>query len=444
MKSIYKRISKSVSIAALLLAVLSCTVKTEEKNATYIDIAGALGKGRVIPLSEIADDVMVIPLETADSILVGDMSGARNFISYENGHINIMDKTRTIWIFNKKGEFVRKFNRNGRGSEEFPDVSGFEVEPETGHIVVFASTGKFYEYSKEGSFIRRIDPPETDNVSSGLISSGYKLNSNLYVCSTGSDPNNNESDKKSSAVCAIAFDSLSNLIGKVYFPESKSGTVPMAREVVSQVKIEQNTFFASMPISARLFRYKDKIRIRYEFDNIITTVNEKIESDTAYTINWGKYGTTKENYSAAWDFSSDVISLINLMESDNYLYFWLNLRGLAHAPIEITEVGRDGTQSTRKITNSYAIFNKKSGEFTLMDRPAGGNTMGFMDDISGWPVFWPKYISSEDYLVSFCSALDFIEYAENKDASEKIKKIAAKLDENDNPVIVLVKLKKQI
>ena len=34
------------------------------------------------------------------------------------------------------------------------------------------------------------------------------------------------------------------------------------------------------------------------------------------------------------------------------------------------------------------------------------------------------------------------EYAESKDASEKIKKIAAKLDENDNPVIVLVKLKK--
>ena len=70
--------------------------------------------------------------------------------------------------------------------------------------------------------------------------------------------------------------------------------------------------------------------------------------------------------------------------------------------------------------------------------------MGFMDDISGGPLFWPKYISSEDYLVSFCTALDFIEYAENKDAPEKIKRIAAKLDENDNPVIVLVKLKKQI
>jgi len=443
MKSIFKEIIKCSAFAAILITVLSCTDKTaEEKNATHIDIAGALGKGRIVPLSEIAEDVTIIPLETADSILVGDISGTRNFISYEYDHIYLIDKTRTIWIFDKKGKFVRKFNRYGRGPEEFPEVSGFEVEPETGNIVVFASTGKFYEYSKEGSFIRRIDFPETDNISPGLIGSGYKLNSNLYICSTGSDPNNNESDNKNGAVCAIAFDSLSNLTGKVYFPESKSGTVPMVREVVSQVKIEQNTFFAANPINARLFRYNDKIRIRYEFDNIITTVNEKFESDTAYTINWGKYGTTKENHSATWDFSSDVISLINLMESGNYLYFWLNLRGLAHDPIEITEAGLDGTRSTRKITNSYALFNKKSGEFTLMDRPGKGNTMGFMDDITGGPVFWPKYISSEDYLVSFCTALDFIEYSENKDVPDKIKKIAAKLDENDNPVIVLVKLKK--
>ncbi|MCK9304652.1 MAG: 6-bladed beta-propeller [Bacteroidales bacterium] len=443
MKSIFKRISKSFSIAALLLAVLSCSAKTEEKNATYIDIDGALGKGRIIPLSEIAEDVTLIPLETADSLMVGDLFGARNFISYENGHIYLLDKSRTIWIFDKKGKFVRKFNRNGRGPEEFPDVSGFEVEPETGNIDVFASTGKFYEYSKYGPFIRRVDFPETDNISIGLIASGYKLNSNLYICSTNPDQDNKESDDKSSAVCAIAFDSLSTLTGKVYFPESRSGTASVVREVVSRGKIDEHTFITSVPINAKLLRFKDKIRIMYQFDNIITTVNEKFGQDTAYTINWGKYGTTKENYSATWDFSSEVISLIQLMESDNYLYFWLNLRGLAHDPLEVPGLDLDGKPTIRKNTNSYAIFNKKSGEFTLMDRPGGGDIMGFLDDISGGPLFWPKYISSEDYLVSFCTALDLIEYAENKDASEKVKKIAAKLDENDNPVIVLVKLKKQ-
>lgn len=441
MKSIFKGTSKFVVFAFILVAFLSCADKTEEKNATYIDIAGALGKGRVIPLSEIAEDVTVIPLETADTLMVGDLYGALNFVAYENGQLYILDKNRTIWIFDKKGKFVNKFNRKGRGPEEFPEASGFEVEPETGNIVVFAPGGRFYEFSKEGSFLKTVDFPDIDSVRLGALISGYKLNSNLYICSTGSDPDNKESDNKSNAVCAIAFDSLSNLTGKVYFPGSKSGTVPMAREVVSQVKIDQNTFFAAMPINAKLLRYKDKIRIRYEFDNIITTVNEKIKHDTAYTINWGKYGTTKENYSETWNFSSDVISLIQLMESDNYLYFWLNLRGLAHDPLEVTELGYDGKQSTRKITNSYALFNKKSGEFTLMDRPAGGDKMGFPDDISGGPVFWPKYISSEDYLVSFCTALDFIEYAENKDTPEKIKQIAAKLDENDNPVVVLVQLK---
>ena len=56
-------------------------------------------------------------------------------------------------------------------------------------------------------------------------------------------------------------------------------------------------------------------------------------------------------------------------------------------------------------------------------------------------VFWPKYISSDDYLVSHYTAEEFIEYAENKDTPEKIKQIAAS-DENDNPVVVLAKLKR--
>ena len=84
MKSIFKGIIKCTAFAAILVAVISCAGKTtEEKNATYIDIAGALGKGRVIPLSEIAEDVTVIPLETRDSILIADIPIVGSFVSYE-------------------------------------------------------------------------------------------------------------------------------------------------------------------------------------------------------------------------------------------------------------------------------------------------------------------------------------------------------------------------
>ena len=445
MKSLFKGISKCTAFAAILVAVISCADKTtEEKNDTYIDIAGALGKGRVIPLSEIAEDVTVIPLETRDSILIADLPIVGSFVSYENGHIYLMDKTQTIWIFDKKGKFVNKFNRKGRGPGEFILASGIEVEPETGDIVVFVSDGKFYEYSKDGSFIRKTNSPKDDGFSTRISRYGYKVNGNLYFISSEAMPVGDPKEKNEKySVCAVTFDSLSNLKAKIFFPQKASDTIPVASQSAQQVSVVKGTIISAVTPNASCFRYRDNIRIRYEFDNIITTFNETAGHDTAYIINFGEFAPTRDYFSNphVYDVTSEVISVNNIMESDNYLFFSLNLRGLAHNPSKITETLPDGTKKTRKTTGSYALFNKKSGVFTLMDRPAGGNKKGFPDDISGGTVFWPKYISSEDNLVSYFSALDFIEYAENNIVPEKIKKIAAKLDENDNPVIVLVKLK---
>ncbi len=68
--------------------------------------------------------------------------------------------------------------------------------------------------------------------------------------------------------------------------------------------------------------------------------------------------------------------------------------------------------------------------------------MGFADDLEGGPAFWPNYISDDEYMVSFLSASEFIEHAQTHKVSAKFKKIADGLKETDNPVLVLVKLKK--
>ena len=53
------------------------------------------------------------------------------------------------------------------------------------------------------------------------------------------------------------------------------------------------------------------------------------------------------------------------------------------------------------------------------------------------------YISEDDYMVNIIDACEFIDYVQSHKVSEKLKKIAEGLKETDNPVLVLVKLKKE-
>jgi len=67
---------------------------------------------------------------------------------------------------------------------------------------------------------------------------------------------------------------------------------------------------------------------------------------------------------------------------------------------------------------------------------------GFKDDLRGGPAFWPKSITSDGkYMVGYIDAIKFITYAEDNDCPENIKKMAENIDENDNPIAILVKLK---
>ncbi len=434
MKTDLFKVLKWGAALMLLLSIFSCSNSSDSKISDSIDIAGAIGKERIVSLSEIADEVSVIPLETGDSSILGGLSGVKDII-YENGLIYIKD-SRGIWIFGRDGKFVRKFSRKGRGPQEYPSLYDFDVDPKTGDIIIMYP-GKFYEYRKDGSFIRKVTAPVIDGLNSHFRTE-FKVKENLYFCSVS--PDDKETININNGVCAIAFDSLSNLKGKIYYPESASGTVPIATQAAFQITMIGSGTMAVVHLNSYFFRYKDNIRIGYKFDNIITTVNERIELDTVYTINFGDFGVNKESFKKTWDVSSKAITLTSTSESDNYLFLGVDPRGLATNPVEKEYKDANGNISTRKITSSRALFNKKTGELTIMERPAEDKS-GFKDDLSGGLVFWPKYISSDDYLVSHYSAQEFIEYAENKDASEKIKRIAAKLDENDNPVVVLVKLK---
>jgi hypothetical protein len=91
--------------------------------------------------------------------------------------------------------------------------------------------------------------------------------------------------------------------------------------------------------------------------------------------------------------------------------------------------------------NVYALFNKKNGTLKLMNHPIK-KIPGFKNDLDGGPVIWPHTISSNDELVTFYEAEAFLEYYNTiKAPSSELTRIARKIKTDDNPVVLIAKLK---
>jgi hypothetical protein len=171
---------------------------------------------------------------------------------------------------------------------------------------------------------------------------------------------------------------------------------------------------------------------------IISHSKEYVSIDTIYRINYGKYKTTADNIKRV-NKRSKLINLYGqILEGNNHIFFNLNLRTLAHKPMKM--IRRGGKDTVMLFPFSCALYDKRDGSFRLIDQPEDYQK-GFIEDFEGGPAFWPSYISDDEYLVSFVNASEFIQHAQTHKVSDKFKKIADGLKEDDNPVVVLVKLK---
>lgn len=127
-------------------------------------------------------------------------------------------------------------------------------------------------------------------------------------------------------------------------------------------------------------------------------------------------------------------------EWENFILFNFRLNGYSFEPYE-RSIGVKSRVTTIKHTDSYALFNKESAEFSFMKQPIKGK-LGFRDNLKGGPPFIPQFITEDgSYAVSLLSAGEVLEHAQSGKIKGEFAKIASKIDEMDNHVVVLVKLK---
>ena len=78
---------------------------------------------------------------------------------------------------------------------------------------------------------------------------------------------------------------------------------------------------------------------------------------------------------------------------------------------------------------------------TLMKQPIKGK-LGFKNDIDNGPVIFPRYISSNNELVTYISVEEFLDYYNKiEKPTPQMTEVAKNIDLDDNQIIIISKLK---
>ncbi|MFA5849392.1 MAG: 6-bladed beta-propeller [Bacteroidales bacterium] len=399
---------KIALLSVCIIVLASCSEKKSDKDIRIIDIAGAIGKGRIVDLSEIAKEIKYIPLETTDSSLLGDI----NSIFYENGHIYMCDyNARSIKVFDSTGKYVSKIDRYGRGPEEYTSMYDFHVIPKNGNVTIISSElGALNEYDMFGNFVSKTNFPYLKDYRNLRC---IKMDDNTYLSAVFKMTETGE-------YSVIIYDSLSNIKMRIPNPEIKLNIKGVRSKDVCIVTVPW------------LYQFGSNIRIIYTdipLDTIFS-IGPGMKLEKLFGFNYGKFNKPAGKVTDI-PKSSKIISFISTpFESEDYLLLRFDLRGLATEPF-----GRGNKNNT-----VAAIYNKNSGELTLMNQPVKGK-FGFREDLENGPVFMPTTTSTNNEFLCTYAAGRFIDFVKNNNCSDKIRELAQKLNENDNPIIAIVKLK---
>ena len=103
---------------------------------------------RFFNLSEVADTVEYIPLQTNEEITVGEVRK----LLIRNGRMYIWDRlSESVFCFDTSGNYLYRVHAQGQGPGEYGRTSDFSLDMNNGHICIFSDVDRaIFEYDENG------------------------------------------------------------------------------------------------------------------------------------------------------------------------------------------------------------------------------------------------------------------------------------------------------
>ena len=158
----------------LMIGLLGCVEKEEKTNVITVDVTTTYPKKELV-LQDLMD-VEYIPLETNDEFITQGsvMAIGEKYILVKN-----WSHDGNIFVFDRKtGKGIRKINRKGQGDGEYSFINGIILDEANNEMFVnCASTKKIYVYDLSGNFKR-----DFKHVEGGEYLEVFNYDKNNLIC----------------------------------------------------------------------------------------------------------------------------------------------------------------------------------------------------------------------------------------------------------------------
>jgi hypothetical protein len=386
----------------LLLLTISC--KSQDKDLYQFDPRTL--KENKITLSEIADDITYIPLD--NSIQLGLIYNYRIF----KNSIYLSSKDIGILKFSREGKNARKIGNIGRGPGEYIFCFDFTLDDNSETIYVLDQTD-LKVYSKNGNFLRRVPLKDYgDNIASfDLIDSKIIVYFMLQYGNPKYD--------------WIVLDTFGNLISE------KKRSVP--------------EFKTNWGIIGGSYKFDDKITYWNPFTDTVFAVSPDLRYKASFIIGPGEHRFPKIRFDSFEQFRQ-YLNIEQIFETNRFFVFRYQYKKTTITFID---------KKTRKSFPSFLEVEKGNG---IRPNYIGG----LSNDIDGGIMFQSGGASARqesyfvengrEYIIGLTEPYKiktWVTGKEFKNSSPKypekkkeLEILANSLKETDNPVLMIVRLKK--
>lgn len=390
-----------VLVLMAICALVSCKERGENSDCRKI-VLNPNSVEEKMYLSEIVDSVILIPLETTEECVI---DRAKSLI-IKDKYIYIMDVGQDIvFVFNKSGKFISKLDKKGRGPHEYSDLSGMFIDDAEKNITVINSSKNTQLLTYSNLTFDFINKKQMPSISSNSV---RRLNGSFYFATNriqneigGVKSNACILQVKEGTVVKRFFDKKLNVGKDAFIPFGESFTVSDSKQLYASIMYDSKFY------ELQNDHFKPILEVEFEGDVLDNSIGKKSIREQI------EYYQTNEH------LASFPVLNVNNSNVLSFSYFFRRNKienKLSHY-IEFKKSRRKF--HVKKIINDLTAYPEDLLISTYFHNP----------DHEVW---------YKDYLVDvFPPAITFKD-EETKRYVEGVGEI--KID--DNPVIVLMKLKK--
>ncbi len=373
----------------LLFIIVSCSQpeSAKKKSVEIINLKEAYENRESITINDISINIEYIKLETKDECLT-----ATRLTVYSNDQYLITIDREKILLFDRKdGKFIREIGHKGNGPWEYSRTYNVNPFNEGKNIIYAGRNKKRYGYSLNGQMKDTLSIPD-------LVSEIGNINDSIFA--------------------AFLPDYQGGEKNKIVIFNDKDSIIKTFPNYLSAPKTD--SFFAWNPNS--WFYTVDKQLVFYQLFNDTLFNVSTISLTPRYVFNMGPYSPPYEMKTSPKFETDRYFIMRTIMESSKYLFCSFNYNK----------------------KNYTAIFDKNKRTTVVNDySPESGQ--GFITNINDFVPLEFSSINEKEELICIMDAFkikQWFDFNPGKiDQLSKHLKALKNIQETNNPVIIIAKLK---